>query len=108
MHVGIKYLINIYRNLPVKPFAGILKKLYQKYILLGKNRFVVATIDGIKYQLDLNELIDSSIYYDGCFEPMTTAVINRYVREDMTVFDIGANIGCHTLRFAKLVGGVEK
>ena len=105
----IGYLINIYRKLPVKPFQKPLSKLYEIYKLHNRNKIVMAEIDGIKYQLDLNELIDSSIYYEGCFEPMTTAVINKYVREGMTVLDIGANIGCHTLRFAKLVGGgVEK
>ena len=35
---------------------------------------------------------------------MTTAVINKYVKKGMTAVDIGANIGCHTLRCAKLVG----
>ena len=104
----IGYLINIYRKSPVKPFQKSLSKLYEIYKLHNRNKIVMAEIDGIKYQLDLNELIDSSIYYEGCFEPMTTAVINKYVREGMTVLDIGANIGCHTLRFAKLVGGGGK
>lgn len=105
----IGYLINIYRKLPVKPFQMPLNKLYKIYKLHNRNKIVIAEIDGIKYHLDMNELIDSSIYYEGCFEPMTTSAINKYVREGMTVLDIGANIGCHTLRFAKLVGGgVEK
>lgn len=100
----IRRFINIYRRSPIKPFRGILSKLYRKYRLIHKNKVVIATIDGITYELDLNELIDSSIYYRGCFEPMTTAVINKYVRQGMTVLDIGANIGAHTLRLAKLVG----
>lgn len=65
---------------------------------------MVAKIKGITYELDLNELIDSSIYYKGCFEPMVTATMCKYVKPGMTVLDIGANIGCHTLRYAKLVG----
>lgn len=97
-------LISIYRKLPVKPLNRPLNKLYEIYKLHNKNKIVMAEVDGIKYQLDLTEIIDSSIYYEGCFEPMTTAVIKKYVREGMTVFDIGANIGCHTLLFAKLVG----
>ncbi len=35
---------------------------------------------------------------------MTVALINRVCKEGMTVFDVGANVGCHTFRFAKLVG----
>jgi FkbM family methyltransferase len=99
------YLITIYSKLPIKPFHGIFSKLYQKYRLFSTNKVVTATIDGIKYKLDLNEMIDNSIYYEGCFEPTSVAVINKYVRQGMTVLNIGANIGCHTLRFAKLVGG---
>lgn len=100
----VRYLVSTYLKLPIKPFRGILAKLYQKYKLLNRNKVVIATVDGITYQLDLNELIDSSIYYEGCFEPMTTAIINKFVKEGMTVLDVGANIGCHTFRFAKLVG----
>jgi FkbM family methyltransferase len=90
--------------LPIKPFRGIFKRLYYKYKLLNKNKVVISKVDGITYELNLNELIDSSIYYMGCFEPLTTKVINKFVKSGMVVFDIGANIGCHTLRFAKLVG----
>jgi len=99
----ILHLVSFYRRLPIKPFSGILKRLYQKYKLFNKDRVVVAIRDGIKYKLDLNELIDSAIYYNGCFEPMTTEIINKYTKEGMIIFDIGVNIGCHTLRFARLV-----
>jgi len=100
----VRHLVRVYRKLPVKPFQGLLEKLYLRYKLLRKNTTVIAEIDEIKYQLDLNELIDSSIYYEGCFEPPTTELIKRYVKPEMTVVDIGANMGCHTLRMAKLVG----
>lgn len=100
----IRNLVRVYRKLPVKPFQDLLEKLYLQYKLRRKNTIVVAEIDEVKYQLDLNELIDSSIYYEGCFEPPTTQLINRYVRQGMTVIDVGANMGCHTLRMAKLVG----
>ena len=101
----IRTLASFYSRLPVKPFRGKLARLYQAHQLANRNRAVIkAKVDGIIYQLDLNELIDRSIFYEGCFEPMTTAVINKYVNPGMTVLDIGANIGCHTLRLAKLVG----
>jgi len=37
-------------------------------------------------------LIDSSIYYDGCFEPDIAHCIASVVKPGMMVFDIGANI----------------
>lgn len=104
----IRTLAGLYSRLPVKPFRGVLSRLFQKYRTASRNRVVIAKVDGITYQLDLNEMIDSSIYYEGCFEPMTTAVINEQVKPGMTVLDIGANIGCHTLRLAKLVGEAGK
>ena len=100
-------LTAFYSKLPLKPFRGVLRKLYDLYIkyeTASGNRTVVARIRGITYELDLTEAIDRSIYYRGCFEPMTTAIISKYVKPGMTVFDIGANIGCHTLPCTKLVG----
>lgn len=101
---GVRWLSNTYGKLPIKPFKGVLSTLYSRYTISNKGEIIVATVDGITYQLDLNQLIDNAIYYQGCFEPMTTAIIDKYVKQGMTVLDIGANIGCHTLRMAKLVG----
>ncbi len=98
-----KRSIKIYYKLP----SGLrqrLRGIYGAYRVNNPNRFVSAEIDGIKYNLDLNEEIDNSIYYQGCFEPMTVNLIRRYVKTGMTIIDIGANVGCHTLQFAKLVG----
>lgn len=64
---------------------------------------MVANRSDITYELDLNELMDSIIYYTGCYEPQTKAVINKYCKPGMIVFDIGANSGGHTFQFAKLL-----
>jgi len=100
----IRYLARIYLKLPVMPFRGILVRLLSKYKLANRNRAVTDTIDGITYYLDLNEIIDSFIYYSGCYEPTITRFIDRHVKRGMTAIDVGANVGCHTLRLAKLVG----
>lgn len=101
---GIFYkLLPLGRRLP-GPLRGLLGRGYRAYQRASRGRRVVAAVDGITYQLDLGEYIDSSIYFGGCFEPDTTAAINRLCRPGMTVVDIGANVGCHALRFAKLVG----
>ncbi len=100
----IRSLAGIYLKLPIKPFKGKFLKLYLRWNLIYKNEVIITERDGIKWELHLDQLIDRSIYYEGCFEPTVVALYNRYLKEGMTVLDIGANIGCHTLRFAKLVG----
>lgn len=75
---------------------------------MAKNRIVVKKVDGITYELHLNQLIDSSIYWHGCFEGDTSKAIQELVKPGMVVLDIGANIGCHALPMAKIVGTTGK
>jgi FkbM family methyltransferase len=62
------------------------------------------TVDGITYDLDLNEVIESNIFYFGAWEPDTTIAIKKFVKPGDTVLDIGANTGSHALLFAKIAG----
>jgi FkbM family methyltransferase len=59
---------------------------------------------GILWDLDLREGIDFAIYLFGRFEPATVSAYSRRVRQGAVVVDIGANIGAHSLHFARLVG----
>jgi len=58
---------------------------------------------GIVWGLSLDEGIDLSIYIFGAFEHSTVKALKTLVKEGDTVFDIGANIGSHTLNLAKTV-----
>ena len=100
----MRLVVRWYLGLPFRPLKGLVAKVYDVYRSVNRNRTVIATIDGITYELDLNEMIDSAIYYAGCYEPQTTRAIERLCKPGMTVLDVGANVGCHTLRFAKLTG----
>jgi FkbM family methyltransferase len=77
---------------------------YSAFQRQSYDRNIIATIDGITYALDLNEKIDSAIYHEGCYEPYVTAILQTCVKQGMVTLDIGANVGCHTLRLATLVG----
>lgn len=59
---------------------------------------------GIAWHLDLREGIDFSIWLRGCFEPSTIAAYLRELKPGATVIDVGANMGAHTLEFARAVG----
>ena len=61
-------------------------------------------VDGVNFRLDLNELIDYSIYLNGYFEKNTHNAIKKIVKQGMFVIDIGANIGAHSFNLAKYVG----
>jgi len=59
---------------------------------------------GIDWDLDLDEGIDLCIYLLGAYEPLTLRAYAPRIRPGDVVFDVGANIGAHTLHFARLVG----
>ena len=86
------------------PFLAVRKLLFRTFaLLMRRRRSVVVTVDGITYDLDLGELCDLCIYLQY-YEPEVVAAMNRYTRPGMTIIDVGANIGAHALRFAKLTG----
>jgi len=57
----------------------------------------------MQFELDLGEVIDVALYV-GEFERDVVRAIDSRCRPGMTVMDIGANMGAHALRCAKLVG----
>lgn len=59
---------------------------------------------GLQWELDLNQGIDFAIFLQGGFEPATLREYEKLIKAGDTVFDIGANIGAHTLPLARLVG----
>jgi FkbM family methyltransferase len=95
----------IYRVLPK---TGWIQKIAEKInvglMSAGSGHVVVVERQGVTYELDLSQLIDARIYYEGEFEPETAELFRRLVRPGMVVFDIGANVGAHALPLAKMVG----
>src|SRR5271170_1360120 len=74
----------------------------------GSKDLVEVRRDGLRWQLDLREGIDFSIFLLGVFERSSVNVYRRLIRPGDVVLDIGANIGAHTLQFARLVGGAGR
>jgi FkbM family methyltransferase len=75
---------------------------------IGRSDQIITTKRGLRYELDLSEGIDLAVYVFGAFESSTGKALANYVKPGMTVLDIGANIGSHTLHLAKLVGATGR
>lgn len=70
----------------------------------GRGSVATVVRGGVCWKLDLAEGIDFSIYLLRGFERSTGNVLDKLVHRGDTVFDIGANIGAHTLPLARRVG----
>jgi FkbM family methyltransferase len=65
-------------------------------------RFYTVSRKGIRYHLDLTEIIDASLFTRGEWEPGTCCFLRSELKPGDTVIEVGANIGAHTLLIAKL------
>lgn len=72
--------------------------------MFGQGPHVSVSRSGIRWDLDLREGIDLSIYLLGSFEPGTVKAYEHLVRPGDVVADLGANMGAHTLWLARCVG----
>ena len=82
-------------------------KTWKTFLWWVRGKKTVAQIDGVTFDLDLGEMIDVCIYVRR-FEKDVTGFINASCQKNWVVLDIGANIGAHCLRFARLVGSGGK
>jgi FkbM family methyltransferase len=96
----IRIAKTIYEN---TPFPSLRRFYFTAFCRMVRNKRVEAIVDGMKYDLDLGEMIDLSLFLN-LYEPEVTKAIESYCLPGFVVLDIGANIGAHCLRFSKKVG----
>jgi FkbM family methyltransferase len=80
--------------------AKILYKLTTLFV--GKHMRVIDR-DGVKYEVDLAEGIELSLFLFGKFQSHITKNSFLTIKDNFSIIDIGANVGLMTLQFAKLV-----
>jgi FkbM family methyltransferase len=97
--------VKINKRMPIKLFNPLLSKIYFRFLYSGGKRSVVTKrIEGVNYELDLKEVIDSAMYYEGTREPGTSHALKILCKRGDVVLDIGANVGSHSLPMASHVG----
>ena len=89
----------IYKATPVPALRHL---YFTAFCRVMRERRVRATIQGSTFELDLGEMIDVALYLEQ-YELDVSAALERHSAPGMTVLDIGANIGAHTLALARLV-----
>lgn len=94
-------LINRLPITQIKMFFG--KILYRLVHLIFHEDKRIIVRNGIKYEIDLSEGIDLSLFLFGSFQKHVSQ--NKYLSlpQDAVIFDVGANTGIMSLQFAKLV-----
>jgi FkbM family methyltransferase len=101
----LSFLMRTYRKSPLHPRLGKpLALLLSLVTRLRSKKQVIREIDGVTFELNLEEVIDSSLYYSGTFEAEAEAVLETLVQPGMVAVDIGANFGYHTFRMARSAG----
>ncbi|QDA62300.1 FkbM family methyltransferase [Hymenobacter jejuensis] len=76
--------------LPIGLFDGVSKRVRYRH--------------GLTLHLHLGDWIQQNLYFLGAYEAREIAFLERYLKPGDVVFDVGANIGLHTLVAAKMVG----
>ena len=101
----IGFSMRVYRASPFYPRLGrSLARVMALATRFRSSKPIIHEVDGIQYELDLREVIDSSLYYSGTFEAQAERAIAAALKPGMIAIDVGANIGYHTFRMARAVG----
>jgi len=96
----MRRLINRLPLTRIKLFLG--RVLYRILHLIYREDIRVIVRHGIKYEVDLSEAIDFSVFLFGEFQGNVCRNKRISLPKDAIIFDVGANLGAMTLQYAKL------
>jgi FkbM family methyltransferase len=78
--------------------------LYENKFLKDIKTIAEPIIGDFQINLDTGNFIDACVYYTGDYECYLKKHFAKLIKQGMTVLDVGANIGFHSLYFAELTG----
>ena len=97
----MKSIINRLPIAPIKMFFG--RMLYRLVHLIYRQDIQLIVRDGIRYEADLSEGIELSMFLFGSFQKHVSRIKYLALPPDAVIFDVGANSGMISLQFAKQV-----
>lgn len=92
-------------NLPRRKGLYLKRLAYRK--LLGQRRIRVRTQFGVEMMLDPAEIVDGHILTEGYWEPEVLEAIASALGDRDVFWDIGGNLGTHSLTIKKLKPGAR-
>lgn len=97
------------RKFPFKGMERILRLIYNPDKRYGDYFETVIPYDkGLFININTSSFIEWSTFFKGYYEKKITLLFEKFIKEGMTVFDVGANVGVHTLTMSRLVGDSGK
>ena len=97
LYLNIFHKFKSVRNSPAERVLDNLSNIVFGDICVGVEEFRG------KFFVDARSALFRRIARDGYYEPKLTKLCNEYIQPDADVLDIGANVGFHSVFFAKTV-----
>lgn len=83
-----------------RPFRRYLKSKIQE----DTRPTVLNEFDGHLFNLYKNNTLENEVIITGSFEKELQMLFRNIIKKDDVIFDVGANVGIHSVLFSKLVG----
>jgi FkbM family methyltransferase len=101
MRIGLRTYV---RFAPWWPLKAAAYRKFDYYVGWLPYSAVVRTRFGFRLMIDAPDLVSSTLYMTGQWEPYLTAYILQRLKPGDIFVDVGANIGYHSLLAARAVG----
>jgi FkbM family methyltransferase len=88
------------------PVRGVPRLLFTSYARASSLPAPTTTTSrhGDRFHVDFSSFLEWQLWAFGAYEPNVAELLSRLVRPGDIAVDVGANVGIHTVRLAKLVG----
>lgn len=93
------------KHVPVRGPARLLHRSYaSRRRPHARPERVLTTTWGDQFQADLSSFLEWQLWAFGCFERYVAELLTYLIRPGDQCVDVGANVGVHTVRMARLAG----